>query len=826
MRLTLLLFILTFSFSSFSQVSTLTAKLISDENQSPLEFATVILKSETSAESKVLGGKTNDKGIVTIKNIPFGTYTVTFSSIGYTTQTQTKVVINALEKKLGTIALLSNSKSLKDVVVKGVKNGVEMGIDKKTFNVEQNITSAGGTAEDILKNVPSVNVDMDGNLSLRGKSNVTLLVDGKPSSMFGNDPQTALQSIPASSIESIEVITNPSSKYEAQGMNGIINIILKKDRKPGYNGMITIGGSIPYRMNGALNLNAKTGKWNVFFNANARTARTWEETTNKRDNYDNNLTYSSFAHNDRRPLSGFINMGAEYEINKKNKITLSENIFNANSKGDVTTTIQNQMNYTTPISTTVRTNQYVGKPLSSTTNLQYKHQGKIPKEELNVELNFSKTQYKRVSDFATRIYDSNNVLTSGFDQSNPILGGNWNGTFQLDYTKPIGKNARIDAGERSYYIKFKSENQPTIQYLNQEIMAETILKNKFDFTQQVHGAYVNIANQFNKTGVQIGLRGEYFSYDGIVYQYNAKVNNNYLNLFPTLFINQKINEHEDLNFNYSRRVNRPNFFQLIPYIDVSNPQDTSMGNPNLKPEFIHSTEVSYNNAYSKNSNILASVYFQYTNNLIQKYRRFNDNGTTFSQNQNLSSAYTYGLELTNRMNILSWWDFTTNVNVFRNNINGANVETQLTKTGFGGFGKIMTNAKLKYGFNAQVTANYFAKTVVAQGEIEPYGNVDIALKKSFYKNLASLTFTVNDVFNTLQTQTNYSLIPYYNQTVLRKNLTRFFGLNLQVKFASKSLRNNADAMKRPQTKKEKEKEAKSRDENLKKDDGGDDGGNR
>jgi outer membrane receptor protein involved in Fe transport len=807
-----------------AQQASLTGSVKDATKNEGLEFASIAVRSKTDS-SKVYGNKSKEQGTFKVEKIPYGKYTVTISSLGFKSKVFSNYTIDKPAMDLGIVALSANDKSLNAVNIIGEKNTIELGIDKKTFNVDKNITAAGGTASDLLKNVPSVSVDMDGNISIRGKDNVTLLVDGKPSAMFGTDPQTALASIPASSIESIEVITNPSSKYEAQGMSGILNIILKKDRKTGYNATINAGIAAPYRLNGGINFNANIKKWNVFMNANARQSKVWEKTNAMRDNYDNNYTFSSFTHNDRKPLSGFINLGADYSINKNNKITFSENIFNAKMRGNSVNTIENEIDYQSLLSQQIRTNRYIGNPLSSTTNLQYKHNFKKPKEELNVELNFSKSRYLRESNFNTVMYDSVGSLSNSFEQYNPIKGGNWNGTFQIDYTKPIFKNARIDVGEKTYYIRFKSENQPTIKYLNQPEVEETILKNHFVYTQQVHGVYANIANQFKSTGVQVGLRGEYFTYDGIAYQYNAKVSDQYLGLFPTLFVTQKLSKKEDLNFNYARRVNRPGFMQLIPYIDVSNPQDTSMGNPDIKPEFIHAFELTYNYQYGKSNTFLASAYYQYTDGLIQRYRRFNNDGTTFSQNRNLATGTTYGIEITNKVNFFSWWDATLNLNAFRNSVNGANLDPTLNRSGFGGFAKLITNAKLKHGFNVQVTANYNAKTVVAQGHIEPYGNVDIAIKKSLMNNFANLTLTVNDLFNTLQTQTNYNLYPYYNQSVLRKNQTRSIGLNLQIRLASKTQRNNTDAMKKPMTtKKEKEKEGKSRDENLKKDDGGDDNG--
>jgi outer membrane receptor protein involved in Fe transport len=262
--------------------------------------------------------------------------------------------------------------------------------------------------------------------------------------------------------------------------------------------------------------------------------------------------------------------------------------------------------------------------------------------------------------------------------------------------------------------------------------------------------------------------------------------------------------------------------QLIPFIDVTNPLDTSMGNPDLTPEFIHAVELTYNYQYSRTNSLMVSAYYQYTNDLIQRYRRFNDNGTTFSQNRNLATGTTYGVELTQKHNLLSWWDATINLNLFRNHIDGENLDPTLSRSGYGGFMKLISNTKLKHGFNMQVTANYNAPTVISQGSIDAYGNVDFAIKKSFFHNLATLTFTAADIFNTIQTRTHYNLYPFYNQEVLRKNQTRSIGINLQIKLASKTTeQSNGDAT-RKQPAAKKEKEGKSRDENLKKDEGGGD----
>jgi outer membrane receptor protein involved in Fe transport len=818
-----ILLVLSFTNLFATAQATLTG-IVKDENNKAIANANIVLSNAVGDTIITKQTSTNNKGGFEIQQILPLYYTLKITSIGFEDKLIPSFEIKNNTKDLGIISLQKKNKTIKEVTITSTKATIELQADKKVFNVASNATSAGGTTIDVLKNVPGVGVDADGNISVRGKDNITLLVDGKPSSMFGSDAQTALQTIPAASIESIEVITNPSSKYEAQGMGGIINIILKKDRKPGYNGSVNLGIGLPARLNGGINLNANNKKWNYFLNVNTRIQKIWEETTNDRTNLNTTSFNNSFNHTDRRPLSGFINMGTDYTINTKNKIAFNVSRYNACMQGNSQTDAAFYNSPTSINNTSVRNNTYFGNPLSGTANLKYFVTTKKPKEELNIELNYSKMRYRRGSDFTTNYYDSAAQLQQTIIQQNPVLGGNWNGTFQIDYILPISKNAKIEVGERSYYIKFKSENQPTIQLPNQLEIEETILKNKFIYTQQVHGTYINVANTWHKTSAQVGLRAEYFSYEGFVYQYNLPVRNSFKNIFPTMFISHKKSDHEDIAFNYSRRINRPGFRELIPYIDVTNPIDTSAGNPNLNPEFIHASELSYSNNYGKGNTIMTSIYYQYTTNLMQRFRRFNANGTTFSQTQNLANAQTYGLEITTKQVISKLFDATLNVNLFTNNINGKNIDASASNSGWGGFAKLLGNAKLQSGYIFQVTANYFAPTVIAQGKVKSYSNVDVAIKKSFNKNLYTLTLNATDIFNKQQTFSVYNYLPFYTQDVLRKNQTRGIGLNLSMRLLSKSQQNQASTDKKQNIKKDEKKELKNRDENLKKDEGGDEGG--
>lgn len=437
-----------------------------------------------------------------------------------------------------------------------------------------------------------------------------------------------------------------------------------------------------------------------------------------------------------------------------------------------------------------------------------------------MDASLSTRRYTRVSDFVTNFYDSNNnLLPISTLQNIPVKGGNNNLTVSSDYFLPLGKNSKLDFGGKIILFSFRSENFPKFSFNNSVAIDDTVLKNKFDFTQATKAAYTNYKSSYKSYSYQLGLRLEHFTYDGYVHQYKQPVSAKFINLFPSAFVNKKLNAKSDITLSYTKRVNRPNFFQLIPYIDVTNPQDTSMGNPFLKPEFVHATELSYMYNYGKGNSILASIYFQYNNNLIQQLKRFNANGTSFTQPQNLSFGATYGAEFNWKYFISKTWDVNFNVNAY--NILLETDDLQTTRNGFGGFAKLISNYKFMQKWDIQLATNYFAPTAITQGFIRAYGNIDVAIKRNFLQNKLTLTLAGNDIFNNNQQLSVFNTIPIYYQTNFRKNQTQQISIGAQYRFLSKGAKPTDS---KPKTfgkdGKEVKKDVKSRDENLKKDEGG------
>lgn len=776
---------------------TISGKIMQGNNE-PATYATVTLLTNDS--SVVSGDLSNDKGEFKIQSVPAGKYLLRIETIGSVTKFKALTQeTGSTNSKLGIIKLSTDQKVLKAASVIGEKAGMEIKVDKKVFNVEKNITTAGGSATDVLQNVPSVSVDGDGNVSLRGKSGVTILIDGKPATMLGSDVASALSSMPASSIENVEVITNPSSKYDAQGNTGIINIITKKDGRLGINGNITLGAGTRDKYNGNFGLNFRKGKLTAFINSGFRLNSTFNNVFT--DRYDNPTTsgpqysYKTYEHVPRAFNGSFNTAGLTYDFNKNNSITITEN-FNFNKfefKDYSTYTVYPNVNQTgNGIYHQNRTSEFFGRPNSISSAVDFRHKFKKKDEELNIDATYAVTEMKRGQYFYT-VADSGdqNIPFYPIVQSAPGSGGNSSFNAWADYTNPLfTKNGKLSVGAKTQYFSFNSQNSATTDSNGRPSVVDSNLRIIYEYTQQINAAYVNWSDQLNKFSYQLGLRVEDATYRG-TYENRSKadVSNNFRNLFPTVFFSYQLNPNNAIMLNYSRRTNRPGFMQLLPYLDLSNPSAVSTGNPGLLPEFINSVELSYNTSNKKGSNIVGSIYYQYTENLIERINRpgtgqFSDR--IFIRPENIASGTTYGVEAITNLKFNKSLDATLSGNVFRNEIIIGNDNSSFAQyfsniSGLGYFGKGNINYKFPKEFSVQLTANYESEKVLAQGSVRYTAWGDIAVKKSFMKNKAVVTVNCHDVFKTHRFINDYVLTAY-NQTTNRVKETRIGHLTFTYRF--------------------------------------------
>lgn len=752
-----------------------------------VSYATVTVLNADS--SVVNGAVTDDKGGFEITDLNYGQYILRISGLGVKTKAIGDVNITAENptKRMGKITVSATSQMLKEVEVSGARPMMEMGIDKKIFNVDKNITTVGGSASDVLQNVPSVSVDVDGEVSLRGKNNVTILIDGKPATLLGGDEATALQSLPASSIDQVEVITNPSAKYDATGMTGIINIITKREKKFGWNGNVNVGAGTRDKYNGSISLNVKNEKWNVFLNSSFRQNRNYRRNTTLRDNKYNTGSSDSYEDN-LRMFNGFFNsIGAEYKIDTNNSITLTEKINKMYWGGKGNSTFSTYAAENDLLFKQQRDFISGGGPFSLSTSLDYKRKFAKKDRELTANATYAKSQMQREQEYTTRIYNAGDALIAGpVVQEAPGTSNNTSQNTQIDYTTPmLTKNGKLEAGLKSQLFWLESNNTPTVDSPGKTRVVDSVLLNGYDYTQQVYAAYTSWSDKVGKFRYQAGLRMEYAYYEGTAVSVQGKrYTNEFLNLFPTVFLSYELPKDQSVYLSYGRRTHRPRFWHLLPYVDLSNPQDTSVGNPNLVPEFIQNFELSYNKLYEQGHNIIISTYYQYTQNLIERYRILYGDGTSYTQRRNLNAGVTYGLELTGQVQLVKKvWDATLNTNLFRNEIQGSNIDPTLDNSGFGWFAKLNTTIKLPKNFSFQINGNYEGPKVVAQGNRQEAYWIDVALRKSLWDGKANIVLNVSDIFNTRKYTTDYDFGQYL-QSNYNDRETRIGNISFSYRFGS------------------------------------------
>ncbi len=727
------------------------------------------------------------------------------SAIGFKSFEQTvSFQMNSFDKDLGNLKLSGDSKELTRVTVTSTQSLMRLDVDKKVFNVEKNLVSAGGTAVDVMKNVPSVNVDIDGNVSLRN-SPPQIFVDGRPTTL-------SLDQIPADAIESVEVITNPSAKYDASGGGaGILNIVLKKNKKTGYNGNIRAGVDKRGAVNGGADFNVRQGKINVaasiMFNQNKGISTGTTDRLNLLDTPQTSINQSNY----NKTNGGFLfgKLGLDYFITNRTTLSLSgirvHGEFSPNETIDINTDSLFDggkiSSYSQRLSSGSR--EFNAKGLV----FGFKHLFPKEGEELTADANYFSGKMENNSSYTTNYYSNlNNALTG--TQLQKVLGDGINKfiTLQTDYTKPLTKKTKLEAGLRASLRNLTNNNY---NYIYDNVVGNYVLlpsaSSNYKNSDNVYAAYATITSSIKDFGYKIGLRAESSDYTGELTTTGDKFKNNYsLSLFPSVFLTQKLNNRQELQVSYSRRINRPNFFQLIPFTDSTDKLNYTKGNPGLVPEFTQSLEMSYLKTFKGNNTLLASVYYKHTDNLITRYQTPYE-GTNILINTyiNANSSRSAGAEVTSTNYIKKWWDISTNINVYNSKINTDNISGTSQNALWSWFGKFNSNFKLPAKFTVQLTAIYQSKTNVpvnsgggfggpgggfgqaqssSQGYIKAFWGTDIAVKKTFLKNdAASVSLSVNDIFRTRRTE-QYSASDYFIQNYSRIRDPQMVRLNFTYRF--------------------------------------------
>lgn len=802
-----------------------------DSLDQPLSGASVVLLqnkydsvSKKRKEILLKAMITNNKGEFSFEELPmFGTLKLKISAVGFKNYEQPVVfkmnmagmrpqpgssgtpdmsgLANSTSKDLGNIRLSGDIQELKAVTVTASGPAMKMDIDKKTFNVDKNIVSAGGTAVDVMKNVPSVQVDIDGNVKLRNAT-PQIYVDGRPTTL-------SLDQIPADAIQSVEVITNPSAKYDASGGNaGILNIVLKKNKKSGYNGFLMAGADSRGGYNGGANFNVRQGKFNVSAATFVNGLRNKADGTTDRFTYGDYDTHV-FQQNTDKTKGAFIfgKLGLDYYVTNRTTLSLSGIRVHGQFKPNSLIHTDSLDTGNDPFKYNLR--QTIGTRTFNGTGLQASFVHNFTKEgqQFTVDGNLFSGTHGGNSVYTTGSYLADNTFTGNSLQQQVSSGSNKFYTIQSDYVDPLTKNIKLEAGVRAQLRKTAEDNDILIGSTSSNLVKVPNLTNNYNNTDQVYAAYTTFTSSVKSFGYQVGLRAESSNYKGELTNTGQKFSNTYpVSLFPSVFLSQKLKKNQQLQLNFSRRINRPNFFQLIPYYDFSDSLNITRGNPDLVPEFTNSLEFSYGKTFKGNNNILFSVYYKHSDNLITRYT-----DTQFVNNQkllvnsfvNARSSYSYGAEFTAVNTVTKWWDMTTNINLYNSKINTSNIPNATSQDAIlSWFGKLNNNFKLKQSLSLQLSGNYQSKTNLpvnqnqgmmgppgmqaqssSQGYIRPFWSVDAALKKTFLKNqAAALTLSINDIFRTRRNEQISTTPGIFYQDYYRLNNPQLVRLNFTYRF--------------------------------------------
>ncbi len=705
------------------------------------------------------------------------------------------------EKDLGNIKLLEGSTTLKEIVVKGEASQTTLALDRKSYRVDKDLTSAGGTAQDALKNVPSLSVDLDGNVSLRNGS-PQVFVDGRPTTL-------SLDQIPAAEIESVEVITNPSSKFDAGGgAAGIVNIVLKKERKVGYNGNVRVGGDSRGGYNLGGDINARQGKINVFASGMYNQNKGGGEGTTLRNNLFGD-PLSDVTQASKTNMNGlFANgrLGLDYFIDNRNTLTFSGMVMRGKFQpsDEITTTTDLLYPGNTVTSSYLRSSDQDRNFRNLGSSVQFKHLFPKKGAEWTADLNYNRVKFEGGSEYMTA-YD--NGLISREKQES--LGKGSFVTLQTDFVNPINDKTKIEGGLKATMRDNRNDNANFV-YSDAESNWQQVsqISDHYKFDDDVYAAYIQGSHQRGDWGIQAGLRAESSVYKGALTDRDSSFTIAYpISLFPSFFLTRKLNEDGDqVQLAYTRRVNRPNFFQTMPFTDFSDSLNLRRGNVQLRPEFTNSIELSYQNIFSKGHNLLVSVYYKQASNLITSYQftEFNvdlDKEVVVTSFANGNTAAAYGAEVTMKNSLFGWLDLTHNLNVYQQEVDATNVESSLELSRLSAFFKEVVQVKLPKGFSLQFNGEYRTKASftpvtnndpfrgggppsqnTAQGYSKSYWFVDASIRKDLMKNQASLTLSVQDVFKTRKmgsytttdffTQENYRIM---NPQMVRLNFSYRFG---------------------------------------------------
>lgn len=737
-----LLFLLLFGFHAFSQ-SSIQLRII--DKKAPVEFVNVLLYSASDSVKILKYATTDSAGVFKLSGLAAGKYVLKTQMMGFVS---TKIPVSLLESQalhLDDISLQTDSKMLAAVEVLSQKELVQKTTQGFIVKAKDNLTQAGGSATDLLKSIPTVVVDAEGSITVRGKGPL-ILINGRTSGISSTDL------IPASSVESVEIINNPSAQYDADSEGGIINITLKKAAKSGTNVSASVGGGFGAKGRGsaAFSLNRSVGKWNVGLSYDMRFSERTRKANTTRTSFDQSLNYLLLQNrNDNRTESTQnVKFNVDYAASSHDQFNFEilSNIEGQDNDEVLGSQFSTQLGAFN--SRNIRESIELEKGLAVEFAGTYKHLFSDKKEKLIINASTSIGRDNQDTDINTKsLTESGTSYGSTFLQRTYSYAKPQTTNVKVDYAKPIFSSATLETGYKGIY---RANN---IDFQNQTFIGSSYVKNPavsniFDFKEQIHAVYVQIKSEPSASfKYDIGLRAEKVMNEGTsISNSSISFQRVYFNLFPTANFAYFVNKVDFLKFSYSRRINRPGLGELNPMIDITDSLNQHGGNPYLKPELVNAFEVGYNKE-GEGWSLSSSAFYRLSNNIIRSYIDLKPNGVATTTPQNFGNATTYGVE-----EILDWfptkfWSVNTSLSLFDQKIDGNVVSTDVANEVVSWYGKMIHNFTLSKQSKLQIIGAYNAPTAMAQGTRMAVYNVDLGFQTKILKGKGGIGIVISDVFN-------------------------------------------------------------------------------
>ncbi len=785
----LALFSISLSYAQEKVVQGTISGALADELQKPIDYATIGL-FKTADSSLVKTTLTAEDGKFQFIAVKAGNYYLKINRMGFSTYKGKPFNLNEdrLTVDLSKINLQSEGKTLKAVNITAVKPLIERRTDKLVMNVENSSVAIGSTALEVLQRAPGVTVDQNDRISMQGKQGVLILLDGKQTYMSSADVANLLRNMQSEQIESIELITNPSSKYDASGNSGIINIKTKKNKNGGTNGSLSATASQGknFRGNTGINLNHRNTKVNVFGNYNyGRYKNNSLLEIDRISNGTPDTYFMQIGETARKRRNNNFKAGADYFINPKNTIGFLINGYlnNGNETTDNNTLIGKS--FTQADSSLIANSTQKEKYKNLSYNLNYKSILDSAGSEISADLDYSRFNGKDIARY------ENDYLFANGDRMRPLnIIRNSTPTqidikaFKIDYNVSLSKTIKLEAGVKSSWVK-TDNNLQAEEFINNAWQNDIRRSNQFIYDENVNAAYTNINKQFKNTSVQIGLRLEQTNSTGNLITNNDVVERSYLDLFPTFFVQQTLSKNNQVGFSYSRRIDRPSYDALNPFVYYLDQYTYNKGNPFLKPQYTHNFEVSY----TLMQKYLLSLNYSRVNDVItQVLLPDEEKKALYQTNANLAKNVTYGANLNVPIKFAKWWDMNNNLNVFHLSFEAPDLAGQALKTGKTSFQYKMQNSfTIVKGFTAELSGNYESPLDYGTLSIGSRYFIDMGLSKSLLNKKATLKLAMSDVFNT-NDQNITSAYPGLKYDLYQKNDTQMGRISFTYRFGKNEIK--------------------------------------